>query len=348
MSRAPAGRERRYRRLLWAYPADYRRRHGAEIVTTMIDLAEARHGRLSVGQTLHLVACGVRQRFRLPAGRPLTLVAAVLAALALGALGAAGGTWLGWQTAASLPSNDDIRALTAAITGGDPSRANVYPWHTAMNGPAVSATATGQGSFTGERIRSALASAGWQFTGVTETVGGVVVDITKDPTLQTPARFMRFTATKDGLWLEADGFTLSGLGGGPDARYQRLTVWAVDTGAVRPMAIAGLLLGMLAGWLLTAACAYRLRRGDRRDRTVAVLTGMVIAAAVVPAFALYGNLYEVMRYNTGNPSPYIVYGASGQLPRGLIPACAGIALVAALVVVRRTRVSVSAAPPPHP
>jgi len=35
----------RYRRPLWAYPGHYRRRHGDEIVTTMLDQAEAGHGR---------------------------------------------------------------------------------------------------------------------------------------------------------------------------------------------------------------------------------------------------------------------------------------------------------------
>jgi hypothetical protein len=43
-------------------------------------MAESGRGRPTTAQALHLVACGVRQRFRLPAGRPLTVVAAVLAA----------------------------------------------------------------------------------------------------------------------------------------------------------------------------------------------------------------------------------------------------------------------------
>src|ERR1700712_2359521 len=91
-------REARYQRLLWAYPRAYRSRHGAEMVTTLLEMAEAGGGR---GQAAHLVLCGLRQRFRLPAGRPLAWLGAVLAAVVLGAFGAAGGTWLGWQPAAS-------------------------------------------------------------------------------------------------------------------------------------------------------------------------------------------------------------------------------------------------------
>ena len=55
-----------YRRLLWAYPRAYRQRHGAEIVTTLLDLAEAGR-RPGLGLRAHLVLCGLRQRFRLPA-----------------------------------------------------------------------------------------------------------------------------------------------------------------------------------------------------------------------------------------------------------------------------------------
>src|SRR5262245_26491830 len=110
-----ARHERRFRRLLWAYPGDYRRRHGAEIVTTLLEMAEAGQSRLSVGPALHLVACGIRQRFRLPR-RPFPVLAAVLAAVALGALGAVSGTWLGWQTAAPVPSVGDAGALSSAAS----------------------------------------------------------------------------------------------------------------------------------------------------------------------------------------------------------------------------------------
>ena len=53
-------RERRYRRLLLAYPGGYRRRHGDEIITTLLELAEAGGGRWQGWQLLAggLTACG--------------------------------------------------------------------------------------------------------------------------------------------------------------------------------------------------------------------------------------------------------------------------------------------------
>jgi hypothetical protein len=282
----------------------------------------------------------------LPAGRPLAVVAAALAAIALGALGAAGGTWLGWQTAAAVPSGNEMRTLTAAMAGGKPSEVALYPWKTAMNGPAVTTMrATDRGSYSAERVRSGLISAGWRMTTFTETTGGIVIDMTKDPWVEAPARFLRFTATKDGLSLQGDSMTVVGgaeygVNGQMDLR---MDAWAVETGAVRPLTIAGLLLGVLAGWLLTAALAYQLRQSGRAHRRAAAVLGVTaIAAAVVPAFDLYRNLYQVLRYDSSAPSPYIVSGPSDQLPAGLVPACTVIGLLAlataVLIAVRGARI----------
>lgn len=65
------------------------------------------------------------------------------------------------------------------------------------------------------------------------------------------------------------------------------------------------------------------------------------AAAVVPAFDFYCNLYQVLTYDSGAPNPYIVYGPTDQLPAGLVPACTGIGLLAlaatVLIAVRGAR-----------
>lgn len=339
MSASPA--ERRYRRLLWAYPGPYRRRHGTEIVTTLLDMAESGPGRPTAASALHLVACGVRQRFRLPARRPLAVLAAVLAAIALGALGTAGGTWLGWQTTTPVPSSAEMRTLTAATAGIKPSGVPVHPWKTAMNGPVMTTRATGQVPYSADRIRTGLTSAGWRMTTFTETPGWLAVGLPLDPDHRVPARFVQFRATKDGLSLNGDSMTV--VGGADRQMDQRLDVWAVDTAAVRPLTIAGLLLGVLAGWLLTAALAARVRRSNRTHRrAVAALAMTAFAAAVVPTYDLYRNLYQVMSYHTGNPSPYIVDSPSEQLPAGLVPACTGIGLLvlaaAVLIAVRGARI----------
>jgi hypothetical protein len=59
--------ERRYRRLLRAYPRAYRDRRGTEMVTTLLEMAEAGEGRPGPRESAHLVLAGVRQRFRPPA-----------------------------------------------------------------------------------------------------------------------------------------------------------------------------------------------------------------------------------------------------------------------------------------
>jgi hypothetical protein len=253
--------ERYYRRLLWAYPGAYRRRHGAEIVTTLLEMAEDRPGRPTAGQTLHLVACGLRQRFRLPARRPLAWVVALVAAVALGAAGATVGTWLGWQTAARMPSWSETSVLTTA-TAGLPW-ASVERWTTAMNGPGVNSTISGTGTYDAERVRSALTADGWRITRFTEQDEKFAVEppITKikvsggrdvvvlDPGKNVPAKQAQFVATRDGLTLT--GGTDTVIGGaqyGVDGRtFLSLDITADDTGAVRPLTIAGLLAGVLTG-----------------------------------------------------------------------------------------------------
>ena len=127
---------------------------------------------------MHLVLCGLRQRFRLPAGRPLAWAAALLAAVVLGAFGAAAGTWLGWQTAASVPSDRELRALNAATTGM-PAPAAVYAELSAMTGPGAAVRADGTSDYSAERIRAGLISAGWQITSFHERDGAVLADLEK-------------------------------------------------------------------------------------------------------------------------------------------------------------------------
>jgi hypothetical protein len=60
----PTVLERRYRRLLFAYPAPYRSARGDEIVATLLDLARPRQRAPRVAEAVDLVAGGVRQRLR--------------------------------------------------------------------------------------------------------------------------------------------------------------------------------------------------------------------------------------------------------------------------------------------
>lgn len=340
--------EARYQRLLWAYPRAYRNHRGTEMITTFLEMAETGHGGASRGQALHLVLCGLRQRFRLPAGRPLAWVAALLTAVVLGAFGAAGGTWLGWQTAASVPSDRELRALNAAMTGM-PAPAAVYREASAMKGPGALVRAEGISDHSAARIRAALTSAGWRITSFHERAGAMVA-FGKDSTeVQIPTRFFEYTATKGDLKLVGDGSVITGgaqhglLG---QASYGT-QVWPREAAAVRPLTITGLIAGLLAGWLVAAAFAYRVRSNGRLRRWIATASCTVaLSAAAVPTYAHYRDAYQVMDYAHGSPYPYIVDSPGTELPVGAWTVVGLLAVAAAVVAAwsRRTRPVLTAQP----
>lgn len=341
--------ELRYRRLLWAYPRAYRNHRGAEIVTTLLEMAESGRARPTRRQAWHLIVCGLQERFRLPARRPLAWLGALLAAVILGAFGAAGATWLGWQTAASVPSDHELRALNAAMSGM-PAPAAVYHNVSAMKGPGSTAASEGISNYDADRVRSALTSAGWQITSLQERDGAIGVmtgtDADSDtglPGVRVPTRFIDYTATRGGLKLSGGGFVTTGgadLGLAGQANYAT-DVWPREPAAVRPLTVVGLIVGALAGWLVAAAFAQRLRGGRR---LLATASGAVtLAALAVPAYAHYRDAYQVMAYAHGSPVPYIVYSPGDEIRVGTWMIVGLLALIAALVTVEWPR-RVGAAP----
>ncbi|MEU4779950.1 hypothetical protein [Micromonospora sp. NPDC023633] len=89
--------ERRYHRLLRAYPADYRRARGAEIVDTYLDLAGPERRWPSPADAADLLRGGLRQRLRAAGAADLipgVRLAAVLAFLTATALA---GAWSGLE-----------------------------------------------------------------------------------------------------------------------------------------------------------------------------------------------------------------------------------------------------------
>jgi hypothetical protein len=325
--------ERRYRRLLWAYPKAYRDRRGTELITTLLDMAEDGRAPSHLRTGAHLLVSGVRQRFR----RPLPWVAALVAAVLLGAFGAAAGTWLGWQTATSVPSDSELRALNAAMTGM-PAPAAVYREQSAMKGPSTLVRADGDGDYSAERLRAALAADGWQVTSFGERTGAIIIAL--DPMTiegeQVPTLTVDYTATKGDLKLRGDGSVVTGRS--PAVQFPRASygtaVWPKEPIAVRPLTVAGLLGGLLLGWLLARA-ASRLRGAGRLQRWAAtVLYGIGFTGLAVPAYDHLLDTYQVMVYAHGSPEPYVVLSTyESNLP--LI--CLGfglVALLAGLVVAR--------------
>ena len=137
---------RRYRRLLLAYPAAYRRRHGDELLTTLLDAAGPDRVRPSRRDVVDLVRGGLRQRFRLPVGKAPVAVA-VFAAFAFGALGAGTGSFLGWCTTPPLRV-DASAAQIAGLAAGEPyvggfSRDDRWQNRAVRSRPSTPATSAG-------------------------------------------------------------------------------------------------------------------------------------------------------------------------------------------------------------
>ncbi|MEV6847966.1 hypothetical protein [Actinoplanes sp. NPDC051411] len=315
--------ERHYRRLLWAYPRPYRDHRGAEILTTLLEMAE--DGRRP---GFHLIFAGLRQRFRLPARRPLAWMAALLAAAVLGGFGAAAGTWIAWRTASAVPSDPQMRALNAALTGV-PTDAGLFHDTSAQQGPSVLILADGTAAWSASRIRDTLTGAGWRITSFQQSEARTTPR--EDTDTSFPTTFGTWTATSGGLKMHGSAQVIAGspfTGAAFYADFYRLTVWPAEPAVLRPLTIAGTVAGLLAGWLLAAALAHR------RLATAAATAGF--AAATVIAFQFYREAYAVMAYAHGSPDPNNVDVSRGGTST-LICTVAGLLTVLAAVIAARTR-----------
>jgi hypothetical protein len=320
--------ERHYRRLLLAYPRSYRRRHGTEMVTTLLEMAEPGRRRPAAGEAWHLLASGVRQRFRVPR-RPLAVLAAVLVALTLGAFGAAAGSWAGERTFAELPSDAAANELVAIAVenpdefGAGHPRETVQPnrWSEPGYADRVHLTALLEQTLPGptprwtvEQTRDRLAAAGWTITEFTVrplNPESPEVLAARDPYFRYEhlRRAARLTAERDGLILYGQVIDAIGpptLDNRPPGvtKYNGVleaAVFARRTGQYLPLTVGGGVLAGLAGWLLVAGFSYRMRESRSRHRTAAVLTGLALAAASLPVYMVLLNA-ALLAWHTGDRS----------------------------------------------
>jgi hypothetical protein len=334
------------RRLMLAYPGHYRRRHGTEIVTTLLEMAAPGQRRLSLGETAHLLASGLRQRFRLPAGRPSTAVAAVLVALTAGAFGAAAGSWTGAQTFADLP--DDSAMVTLAqrasgVTGETDAHRSGSPWRH----ESAMALAEGPHDWNVEQARQRFAADGWSVSGVTASSGG---GSARDPDTGALIRYRTRASTFD-AWVDGLTITVRGDVGDLPPQFEphpsgvSIYGYADSTAVFLPLIVVGTVSGLIAGWLLAATVAYRLRRAPvRRRRTAAGVSTLALLTLALPAVALYGNVMRVFRphldegavgtvHSAFTPGDYYPFGPAGQI---LALTVAGAVIAAAAVLLAGT------------
>ncbi|SDT21188.1 hypothetical protein [Actinoplanes derwentensis] len=269
------------RAVLAAYPARIRRKHGAELIDTMLEMAGPGGEPTREAKGL-LMLDGLRERFRPPVRRPIALVAAIVALLIGGALGAAAGSWLGSFGYAAMPDAAlAARVLPAPATG---STGDLYLQGNSGFGDAV------DGRAAAESVRQRLAAEGWR-TGPLQTGDGT------DGVLAN----VHFSAETDQTILDVYAY--------PDANgtpYLALNGWPQRPAAYLPLTIAGLLLGLVAGWLTGVALAHRIQAAGRPIVST-VLTAAGVFLVVPSAAGFVASLTSYLTAGTGQPN-------SGHLP----------------------------------
>jgi hypothetical protein len=301
---AHAELERRYRRLLRAYPVGYRRVHGDEILATLMDCAEPGRRRPGRADVVDIARGALRQWFRLPVGLTAP-VAAVLSALVLGAMGAAAGSWLAWETAADLPSDSVALQTTETLAGARLTAPKVdrhdgwrVDWRTIRvtdnDGP-------GFPNWSLEAAQASLRSDGWTIGRGNEFTSTRIGDA-GSPTVQT------ILATRDGHLLTVNAYTpvVPDGSGTTIATYITQATPGGEPGAV----LLGWLLGAVTGWLLTGWASYRLRSRAIWVRAAAVALGLTaLWSAVDPTT----DLYLTLRHHTFADPGVPIYPSYGSV-----------------------------------
>jgi hypothetical protein len=357
--------EQTFRRLLFAYPKSYRRRHGAEILTTLMEAAGSERRRPTAAEARDLLAGGLRQRFRLPVGR-LMVVAAVLVALTAGAFGAALGSFAGWATATPLPDDAGMRGL-AALTVGETRQVEL----SRLSGPLDwrSASAFARPEVTGwtpEAAAARLTAAGWHLDPYrTERTTGQHYQADPGGVWKTvPTEVTQIVAVRGGLLLNLHGEKV--IGGPAELDGDTSVISQVEPArpaVTLPLTVAGAVLGLLAGWLRAARAGYRLRRLSLPRRLPAMVAAATAVAILTPlTVSIYNLGARELTAAAAGPDPVgaerfgvplFIWYASPNAYLGGLPAGAGwIAAaglpVALLAVVLAFAVRPAASPAPAP
>ncbi|MEV6344100.1 hypothetical protein [Actinoplanes sp. NPDC051851] len=336
--------ERHYRRLTLAYSGQYRRRHGDEIVTTLLEMAEPGRERPSASEAWHLIASGVRQRFRVPR-RPFALVATVLVTLVTGVFGAAAGSWFGEKTFTELPSK---AATVGVLEAAMPDAADDAMW-IIRNSEAGNADFLTLGTSPGEResasawtieqARDGLAAAGWR------TSDFQIFEVTTEDKAWAEAQSVVLNDRSGHLTAERDGLIMNlnmtdGTNGEPGKASIGGTMFAARSTAYVPLVAGGALLGGIAGWLLVAALAYRIRTTrPGRGQVTGVFAGIALAASVLPVWAvvlnavLLGETFTDRVRSVFTLHAALMPGYVQGAPAWLIPGSALLAVAAATIAI---------------
>lgn len=282
-TKAPSELERRFRRLLRAYPYWYRRHRGEELVGTLLDACGEDQDRPTRRQRRDILRSGLACRLRVRGGKAGVVLAVFLALMA-----AVAGSWigarLGWVGAPDPPNGAEATAVAAEafdgrkpdeVHGDDAPFAHGLEYATLTKSDFGQWTelavfggdsyrrahqvATYEKSLSGEewaamtaRVTANLEAAGWRDTHEDRTDGDT--------------DFGTVTAVRDGQVVTVDG-----ADDGPDVGpwIQVTVVHTVPAGQSAGL-VVGAGLGLLVGWLLGVRIAWQWTVVTPRRRTLAM------------------------------------------------------------------------------
>jgi hypothetical protein len=332
---------RRYRRLLRAYPRDYRRGRGEEILDTLLSAAPPRRRRPTTREAVNLLRYGLRCHLGRPGSRRI-VVGAALAAIITGFLGASAVGRLSWEATRSLPDATgaaDIGQLVLPgvlpVTQERHDETFYYDDPPTAWTPFVGNEDYGRGwvgfaynsdqdaDTLATRARGELQEAGWR-------VGDVVRDHGR----------RELDADRDGLTIELrDGGNRSTW-----SPRLELTITRTEPWWMWPAAVLGGLGSALAGWLLAGWVSRRL---EGRGAALQAITWCLAAGAILGMLPAFGLSLVAWAGSFVQPTP----GASAPIWFGLttygrLPAI--LAAVAAMVAVGIAALARRAAPTTRP
>jgi hypothetical protein len=363
--------ERRYRRLLLAYPRRYRRSHGDEIVATLLDGARAGQQHPTRRETVNLLGNGLRRRY-CPAPGLLPHLAAALVAVVVAALGVAVGTWLGWQAASSpLPTDDQALAVAHSATAGlspagPPDRFDVvfdydagdpggppdtlpFPVNVLVGGDDYShgwvdvtyrrPTAAVEGDVTA--IHERLAADGWRVGPVhTQPRGPQRADVEFHAWRGTDL----LTVSTSAINATVNAYSTQWHTQEPAERSVVFSFARAEPTGVRPIGYALGLAGLFAGWILAARVSRLTRQQGTAVRTRHLFRTTLGLTATLPTSVatLLHFLTRPARRPAGHPDEYWLLYV--QFPLSTTYTLGAVSLVAACLLLAMNRAPAQATP----
>lgn len=265
---APSELERRFRRLLRAYPRWYRRHRGEELLGTLLDASADDQERPTPTQRRDILRSGLKSRLRVR-GRAGGVAVAVVLALVGAVLGSWVGAWLSWLGAPDLPDERETTAIAAeAFDGVEPPEiygdASLFAYDVEFYGEPddpfwLVALFGGDDYGSSQRVAELgdeLSEEQWKtvmprVADNLERTGWHVTEASlKDGYASDPdAQYVELTAFRDGHVITVDGFS------DPVAATMRIS--RAHPPGFEAGWIAGAVAGLLAGWLLAVRIAWQ-------------------------------------------------------------------------------------------